>query len=147
LDVDDVDLEEETLTVRRGKGRKARTVPLAAGAGAALGAWIRVRGDEPGPLFLAVNKGGTVLSSRLSERGVQRILDRVASAARVAPLTAHDFRRTVAGDLLEVGVDVATVQKILGHASPVTTASYDRRPAAARAKAARLRAIPYLASR
>jgi integrase len=70
-------------------------------------------------------------------------LDRVAAAAHVAPFTAHDFRRTVAGDLLEVGVDVATVQKLLGHASPVTTAGYDRRPAAARAKAARMRAVPY----
>jgi integrase len=143
LDLDDVDFEEEAVTVRRGKGRKARTVPLAAGAGAAIAAWIRVRGDEPGALFRAVNKGGRSLPSRLRERGVQRILDRLAAAARVAPFTAHDFRRTVAGDLLEVGVDVATVQKLLGHASPVTTAAYDRRPAAARAKAARMRAVPY----
>jgi integrase len=118
---------------------------LAAGAGAAISGWLDYRGDEAGPLLFAVNKGGRVLASRLPERGVQRILDRLMKRAAIAPLTAHDFRRTVAGDLLDRGADVVTVQALLGHASPQTTAKYDRRPAEARRKAARLRAVPYRA--
>jgi integrase/recombinase XerD len=143
LDVADVDFDAEAVIVRRGKGRKARTVPLAAGAAAAVSAWLTVRGVEPGALFVAVNKGGRLTGSRLPERGVARILDRLAAAAHVAALTAHDFRRTVAGDLLDAGADIVTVQALLGHANPQTTARYDRRPAEARRKAARLRAVPY----
>jgi site-specific recombinase XerD len=52
----------------------------------------------------------------------------------------------VAGDLLDAGADIVTVQHLLGHANPATTACYDRRPAEARRKAARLRAVPYRAA-
>ena len=56
----------------------------------------------------------------------------------------HDARRTLAGELLDHGADLATVQKILGHASPVTTAAYDRRPEETRRKALRGLHLPYL---
>jgi integrase len=54
-----------------------------------------------------------------------------ARAAGVA-LTLHDFRRTLISDLLDEGVDLATVAKIVGHRDPKTTARYDRRPERAR---------------
>lgn len=39
----------------------------------------------------------------------------------------HDFRRTFATRLLELGFDIRQVQKLMGHESPETTARYDKR--------------------
>jgi site-specific recombinase XerD len=41
--------------------------------------------------------------------------------------TRRDLRRTWIGALLDLGVDLAMVQKMAGHTSASTTAGYDRR--------------------
>lgn len=51
-------------------------------------------------------------------------------------LPPHDLRRTFAGEMLDAGVDLVTVQKPMGHASPVTTSRYDRRDEKAKLEAA-----------
>lgn len=49
--------------------------------------------------------------------------------------------------MIDAGVDIVTVQNLMDHASPVTTARYDRRGEAAKRKAASLLHTPYAASR
>ena len=71
------------------------------------------------------------------------MLDRRAEQAGVKSLGWHDLRRTVAGDLLDGGTDIATVAKVLGHASVQTTVRYDRRDSRAVEKALRARHVPY----
>ncbi len=55
------------------------------------------------------------------------IIRRRSKQAGVAEFSPHDFRRTFCSDLLDAGIDISTVQKLAGHASPVTTAKYDHR--------------------
>ena len=60
------------------------------------------------------------------------------------PLTWHDFWRTFAGTLLGKSADLATVQRLMGHASLVTTSNYDRRGDEVRNQALQGLHVPYL---
>ena len=127
----------------QGKRNKQRTGYLPPGAQAALCDWLDIRGEEPGPLFYRINKGGRVIPHRLSEQAVYEILWRRAEAAQIVRTSPHDCRRTFISNLLDNGVDIVTVQKMAGHSSVATTARYDRRPEEAKRKAARTLHIPY----
>lgn len=63
-------------------------------------------------------------------------------SGRIEPFSPRDLRRTFAGDMLNSGADLAPVQQLMGHSSPSTTAGYDRRPKAARQRAAGLVSVP-----
>ena len=132
LALTDYDPAERSLRVR-GKRDKERLVYVTVEATARLDAWITVRGRTPGALFPPISKGGRCRSADCrfthpTGQAIAGILKRRLAQAGVAPHTPHDFRRTFIGDLLDAGVDLATAQQLVGHASPATTARYDRRP-------------------
>jgi site-specific recombinase XerD len=146
LTLADITAEDEgyTLTIQHGKGGKRRQAYMYNDSARILDAWLEARGGEPGPVFCRIRKGGRlVIDNSLSGQGLQDILARRAEQANIQPLTWHDLRRTFAGDLLDMGIDVATVQKLMGHASSDTTTRYDRRPRRTRQDAARKRGLPY----
>ena len=153
LDLEDYD--PETLEVRvRGKGNKERMVYAEGGADRAVNGWVGLRGEEPGALFLPVNKGGTivrartdpdgeVVPARLSDQSVYDIVKRRHREAGVKKLSPHDFRKTFVGDLLDAVGDLSVAQQLAGHADPGTTARYDRRGERAKRKAAGHLHVPY----
>ena len=126
-----------------GKRRKERLAYPTNGAAAALADWLLIRGNEPGPLFYPINKNGRLYPKRLTAASYFMILQKRAAAAGVERLTPHDLRRSCAGDMLDSGVDIATVAKLLGHESTTTTMRYDRRGETAKRKAADLLHVPY----
>lgn len=146
LDLEHFDPETGTTTVH-GKGNKIRLAYCQGGGCEAVAAWIELRGSEPGPLLLAVNKGGRIdpKRRRMTTQAVYYVLQRLAKRARVARFAPHDLRRTFAGDLFDAGADTAAVQRLMGHASSSTTTSYDRRGEQAKQRAASLIHVPYVA--
>ena len=143
LQLGDFDQVTQTLTVQ-GKRNKVRTVPIEdRGALDALADWLYFRGAAPGPLFLRIRKGGQVLGTGLTDQGIYHVLKRRGAKAGVASFTPHDLRRTFAGDLLDAGADLSTVQKLMGHAQANTTARYDRRGERAKRSAVQKLHVPY----
>jgi len=142
LDLADYDGETRKLLVR-GKGNKQREIFVNDGAADALADWVIVRGDEDGPLFVPINKGGALQYRRMSTQAVYNMLHKRADEAKVKPPTPHDFRRTFVSELLDRGADIAVVQRLAGHANIQTTARYDRRGDEVLKKAVGLLHLPY----
>lgn len=132
-----------------GKGNKERRVFLAPWAVRYLDVWLRRRGEAPGPLFVRcqfmgkADTAGRVMPGlhRLTTQTVADVAQRRSAQIDGRPFTPHDLRRTLISTLLsDPETDLVTVQNIAGHASPVTTASYDRRGSdAAKAASTRIR--------
>lgn len=136
--LDRYDPGERTLRII-GKRDKERAVYVILDAVPPLNRWLSLLNTSTGPMFRPVDKHGHIARRHLAPRTIGDIVDRVRIAAGLPPLDTHDFRRTVAGDLLDKGVDIVTVQRLLGHQRSETTAGYDRRPGrAARESADRL---------
>jgi site-specific recombinase XerD len=141
LTLADFDGEARSLRVR-GKGDKERLVYLTEEAVQRLELWLSVRGRASGPLFCPINKAGRLRMSHMTGQAIADIVSRRLTSASVAKRTPHDFRRTFIGELLDAGVDLATTQALVGHASPATTARYDRRPERRRREAVDRLRIP-----
>lgn len=144
VDLADWSEQENCLIVRSGKGDKDRTNYLNSGATAALLDWLVWRGGDLGALFYPTRKGGKVKARPMTDQAVLDILRQRGKEAKVAHFSPHDLRRTFASNLIDAGVDIVTVQNLMGHASPVTTAHYDRRGEEAKRRAASLLHTPYL---
>lgn len=142
---------EEAWVTYRGKGRKVRSLKVFNGAWYYLTDWLAIRGDDAGPLFYAIRKGGHVQQGKgLSGEALAQMLAKRAKQAGLVDsegkptLTWHDFRRSFASALLSQGNDLATVQKLMGHVSPATTSIYDRRGVVERNRALQGLHLPYL---
>lgn len=120
-----------------GKGRKEREVFVANGAKKALDNWLALRSSVAGEhVFVSIRKGGHMTGAAMTAQAIYNAIIARCEAAGVAGVTPHDFRRTYIGELLDAGVDLATVATLAGHSNPSTTQSYDRRGSRARQAAA-----------
>lgn len=141
LTIADYDADEHRLTVR-GKRNKTRTVYITS-ATDALADWLDVRGEDDGYLFTRVIKGGRVTGEGLTDQAIYKMMNERADEAGVKRFSPHDIRRTYAGDMLDSGVDISTVQKSMGHANANTTAGYDRRGERAKKEASTKLHVPW----
>jgi integrase/recombinase XerC len=123
LDLDDVDLDAATLTVR-GKGRRERLALLGPPALEAFKRWLEIRPKllrKKATSAVFLNKNG----GRLTSRSVGRLLEKYLALIGLDPRTSpHTLRHSFATHLLDAGADIRSVQELLGHRSLGTTQVY-----------------------
>ncbi len=128
LDLYDLDLANELVRVRGGKGGRDRIVPIGSWALVAIHRYVResrpeliARPKEPA-LFVAA-----VTRRRLNVKTLNFLVRKHTQAAGIEKrVTPHVLRHTCATHLLQNGADLRHVQAILGHASIATTQIYTR---------------------
>jgi site-specific recombinase XerD len=107
---DDLDRLGSSILIRKGKGSKPRTVFLGKKTRKALRHYMRVRDDCSD--FLWMTNTGT----QLTYWGLRQIIRRRAEKANIPAPKLHDFRRAFALQCLRNGVDVYSLQRMMGHA-------------------------------
>lgn len=124
-----------------GKGNKERIVFLPDDLRGIIDDWLNVRGDTIGVFFPRMKPGKlhaeAFIFEEMNPTSVYRILKNRSVMAKIKNLRPHDLRRTFASRMLDAGNDLSLLQKAMGHASPSTTARYDRREDKSRIKACR----------
>ena len=135
LDREDLDLASGAISVRHAKGGRLRDLVLPVRLQGLLRSWLALRGDGPGALFNPLGATGRVLDRRMSAAGIVWALNRLASRQGVPTFGPHSLRRFYATELVERGVDLLTVQRLMGHANLSTLRVYLLRVNAAPAQA------------
>jgi len=125
LEIQDVDLAGQQLLIRQSKNQCDRLVYVALDALQNLEAYLTRRGRaECAKLFLV--PGGRGRGQGISVRGIQKRLEHYAAQAGLEDVTCHRLRHTFAGQLLDNGAEITTVQALLGHRQVTTTQRYTR---------------------
>jgi integrase len=111
---DDVDFDAQRLTVRKSKTVAGkRTIPLHPLLAPQLRLWRRWRNGS----YVLTTKHGTPMKPQF----VWRVVKRVGERAGIEGLHPHALRRTFGSELINDGVRLETISKLLGHSSTVVT--------------------------
>ena len=115
----DLDLPARRLWVRQGKGQRDRVVYLSDTACLAISRYLAGRRPEPTkPLF--VRPGGQPISYSWLKNHIKAL----GQAAGEIAVTPHQLRHTLATRLLNAGMQITHIQRILGHEHLNTTMIY-----------------------
>jgi site-specific recombinase XerD len=109
LSLEDLDLSQNSLLIRQGKGTKPRTVFFGKTCRKQLRVYLRYRDYQEGALF------PTDEGTRLTYSGLRQIMKRLAEKAGIPEPGIHSFRRTFALECLRKGIDVYTISRLMGH--------------------------------
>lgn len=119
LRVRDIDGARMMVHIRHGKGGKPRMVPMSTALRELLRDYWRA--EHPRDYLFP----GVVQDHPLHENSVQKACERARLLARLEKrASVHSLRHSYATHLLELGVDLRTIQRLLGHSSLTTTAIY-----------------------
>ncbi len=123
LDLSDVNLDQGVIKCTTSK--KTRVVPLYPAALRALTIYIRdiresmLASDDESALFVNIN------GSRMSRQGFWKLLKHYQEAAHIdKEITPHTLRHSFAVHLLENGVDLGSLQELMGHCDISSTQMY-----------------------
>lgn len=119
LDVRDINSERMLVHIRHGKGGVSRMQPMSLALRDLLRSHWRV--TRPQTMLFP----GKDPNRGMHPTSVQKVFHVARKRACIdKPVSVHTLRHSYATHLLELGVDLRTIQKLLGHASLSTTSIY-----------------------
>lgn len=125
IELKHLDFDRKLLHIVQSKGNKDRYVPLSIHLIRGIQSYINAAHPKRF-LFEGVgNPEGKDFDGRYSQRGVQWAVKTIAKNASILKdVNVHMLRHTYATHLLEDGVNIITVQKLMGHSNIESTMIY-----------------------
>jgi integrase/recombinase XerD len=125
LDIDDVDLNEQQVRVRKGKGGRERIVPISERGCE----WIAFYLSKVRPRISFISSGSALFLANNGKRfKPNKLSDMVSRYVKLAGIkragSCYLFRHATATTMLDNGADLRHVQEMLGHADISTTQIY-----------------------
>lgn len=121
LTLSDVDFENLTILVRRGKGAKDRIIPMSHALAQSLKRYLderkRLRKTCP-EFFASLNR-----NIGFTNTGMKRLVVTMRKASRL-DFTVHKLRHTFATLMLEGQCDIYSLSRMMGHSDIKTTTIY-----------------------
>lgn len=120
LKLEDLNIEEGTIWIDRGKSKEGRLLFICPGLRTALGDYMRVRPETSCPqLFL--NRWGKPLAPST----IYNMTKFMAAGAQLhKKVSPHKLRHTFATEMVDRGVNLLIIKKALGHRDIKTTERY-----------------------
>lgn len=128
LSIYDIDCQHEILTVREGKNRKDRVVPI----GTRACQWVKKYREQVRPSFVKENDEKTLFLTRRKQAfsNIQSLVYLVANYRKKANIeirgSCHIFRHAMSVQMIRNGASTRYIQEILGHSSISTTQIYTK---------------------
>jgi len=120
LKIEDIDFNEGIGTVRQGKGRKDRKFIISEKLLAKIHYYLLLNNNNNNSEYVFVGPYG-----KLSKRTIQQIIKKASKSANINKrVHPHTLRHSFATHLLEQGIDLRIIQKLLGHKEIKTTEIY-----------------------
>lgn len=125
IELKHLDFDRKLLHIVQSKGNKDRYVPLSEHLIRGIKKYISAEHPLKYLFEGTGNPEGKDFDSRYSQRGVQWAVKTIAKQAGILKdVHTHMLRHTYATHLLEDGVNIITVQKMMGHANIESTMVY-----------------------
>lgn len=118
IDVNDLNIPKGMIHIREGKGGKERYVFIGSETRRTVRRYLQQRHDNNTALWVTTNK------ERMSYPCLRKVMVRRASIANIEPPRLHDFRRAFALNCLRNGMDVYSLQRLMGHSDLQTLRRY-----------------------
>ena len=128
LKAHDVDLNEQTVTIVKGKGGRSRQLPIGQYASFYIELYLEkgrkymLKGKRKDEGFLFLSQRGNPFNKSTINRTVMKSICRNLNLKK--HISCYCFRHSVATQLLQNKVDITYIAKLLGHASLNTTQKY-----------------------
>jgi site-specific recombinase XerD len=126
LNLMDWNAKECVLRIDSQKVNLERTLPVPAIVSRYIEEYLPIRQNRL--IQESVSEQDALFVGRFGKRlrgdDISHLIRRLSKAAGISLITLHQFRHTCASDLLEEGIGVPEVQRVLGHACISTTVKY-----------------------